>query len=82
MGYRVELLVPDESGEDRLCTPDDSRHSILVHAWTAGMEAARVEADRLGSSVILRVLDAAGRIAVTGRVDLPEIPPSHSTPAR
>lgn len=70
MGYKIELLLSDEAGGGRLYVDDEQRHSALIHAWTAGMEAARIEAKRLGSPILLRILDRTDRLAVTGRVDL------------
>lgn len=70
MGYKIELLVSDEAGEGTVLIADEQRHNVLIHAWTAGMEVARVEAKRLGSPILLRILDRSGRLAVTGRVDL------------
>ena len=36
MGYKIELLVLDEVGEDRLCVVGEQRHSVLIYAWTVG----------------------------------------------
>ena len=71
MGYRVELRITDEIGNEARCPTDGRRHKTLVHAWSAGMQAARVEAVRHGANVQVRILDDLDAVTVTGSVDAP-----------
>ena len=71
MGYRVELRITDEIGNETRCPTDGRRHKTLVHAWSAGMQAARGEAVRHGANVQVRILDDLDAVTVTGSVDAP-----------